>query len=328
VIGVDVGGTNVKYLATDASDRQIICDDIRTDPDDMDGTLGRLAQCVGRQLPAGCARPMAVGLACAGIVDSHSGWLGRSPNLPGWAQSDLGASLSAAFPSVPTVLVNDVNAALYGEYRRGAGRGKSNLVMVALGTGVGGGVIVDGRLLTGTTCGAGEIGHMVLDLDGPRCTCGNRGCLEAFAGSTALLARARRLAAGDPVANGEPAVEVGVAYRAAVLAAGAGLSTTDLYDLAVAGDPTATALFRRAGRRLGQAVAALVNILDPDRVIVGGGVAQAGDLILEPCREMVRTMVLSARGSAAEIVRADLGPFAAALGAAALAREKGAGSCA
>jgi len=307
ILGADTGGTAVKWLLLDDGGAVLDGGEVATNPDDGRDTLARLATAV-----AGTGRtPAAVGLACAGIIDPAAGRLGRSPNLPGWEDTDLGATLRGAFPDVPTALANDVNAALYGEYRAGAGRGCRSLVMLALGTGVGGGVLVDGNLLIGAHCGAGELGHMVLDPDGPVCTCGNRGCLEAWAGSRALLARARELAAD---AGG---------LADLVRRRGEDLSTKDLADLADGGDAAARGLFAEAGRRLGQAVGNLINALDPERVIIGGGVARAGDLVLGPCRETAPTLVLAAGARLTPVVAAELGNNAAAVGAAWLAREAG-----
>ena len=176
----------------------------------------------------GLPRLAAVGLACAGIVDPVTGWLGRSPNLPGWENRDLARRHAAAFGDVPVALANDVNAALYGEFRFGAGRGCRDLVMIALGTGVGGGVIVDGTLLIGAHSGAGEIGHMVagarrsaLRLRQPRLP---RGLLRQHRPA------ARRRASCWPAAP--------LRRRLAALARrrGAALNTRDLADLAEAGD--------------------------------------------------------------------------------------------
>ena len=317
VVGADVGGTNVKYVVVDAAGRRLHQDDIPTDPTDPAGTITRLAEAVDACLPRDAAPLVGVGLACAGIVSPNAGLLGRAPNLPGWENSDLAGALKAAFGNLPTAVANDVNAALYGEFRHGAGRGCKHLVMIALGTGVGGGVLVDGRLVTGFADGAGEIGHMTVALDGPLCTCGNRGCLEAFCGSVALVRRAREL--GDDAQSSD-------VWRAMVARRGTGLTTRDCFELAAAQDPTALAFFAEAGRRLGQAAASLVNVLSPERVIIGGGVGQAGELFLTPCREMIHTHVLSFAGRNTPVVAAELGPFAAAIGAAALAVEAGADS--
>lgn len=307
ILGADIGGTAVKWVLLDDGGGTVAVGDVPTDPADNASTLARLASAVAATGHA----PRAVGLACAGIVDPDRGHLGRSPNLPGWQDSDLGGALRDAFPGLPTALANDVNAGLYGEYRAGAGRGCRDLVMLALGTGVGGGILLDGRLLVGTHCGAAELGHMVLDPDGPVCACGNRGCLEAWAGSRALLARARELSAADgPLAD-------------LVRRQDASLTTRDLAELAESGDAVCLDLFATAGRRLGQAVGNLINALDPERVIVGGGVAQAGELILGPCRAVVPGLVLAEGAKATPVVPAELGPTAAAVGAAWLAREAG-----
>ncbi len=313
VVGADVGGTNIKWVLMPATGSPSWQGEVGTDVRDPATSLRSLRAEVLSRLQGTSHRLLAVGVACAGIVSSRTGWLGRSPNLPGWEEIALGQVVSEVFNGLPSVLANDVNAALYGEYRLGAGRDCRNLVMIALGTGVGGGVLVEGSLVTGAADGAGEIGHMVLDPQGPVCTCGNRGCLEAYAGSVALIARARQLAADEASTT---------AFRSLVLNLGSHLSTADLCRLAETADPTARELFHQAGCRLGQAVANCVNLLDPDRVIIGGGVAQAGDLVLDPCRQFVAKAVLSEGSRHLPVIPAALGPFAAAMGVATLAREQ------
>jgi len=313
ILGADVGGTYVKYALGDGDEPGRWTGEVPSDPASPAATLARLAARIAELLPAG-ARVAAAGLACAGIVDVRAGRLGRAPNLLGWEGADLAGSLRAAFPGAAIALANDVNAALVGEARFGAGRdagGGRDLVMLALGTGVGGAVMIEGRLLLGHRFGAGEVGHTVLDPAGPPCGCGNRGCLEAYAGSRGLLAAARRRAAAPDCPPG---------LRALVAARGEALTTRDLADLAAA-DPGAAALFREAGERLGQAVGNLLNVLDPDLVIVGGGVAAAGDLLLGPCRETAAAVVLCEAARATPIVTAALGSAAAAFGAARLAEE-------
>jgi glucokinase len=314
LVGADVGGTNVKYVVITPDGAIVLQGDIRTAPADVCSTLDLLAETIRGGLGASREAIWTVGLACAGIVDPGTGGLGRSPNLPGWENRNLAETLQRAFGPSPVVVANDVNAALYGEYRFGAGRGYRNLVMIALGTGVGGGVIVDGKLLTGRGHGAGEIGHMPLDLAGPMCACGNVGCLEAFCGSYGLVRRARELAV-LPDATG--------ALRDLVAARGGGLTTRHLFELATGGDAAVRRLFAEAGQRLGQAVSSLINILAPERVIIGGGVGQAGDLLLEPCRAMIARHVMSPPGRETPLVMAELGLHAAAMGAAALAAASG-----
>jgi len=313
-LGADTGGTGVKFIITDPASAVLHEGDIPTNPDSGPDTMSRLADVARDLLGGDLDRLQGVGLACAGIVNPRTGWLGRSPNLPGWENNHLGQTLSAAFADKPVVLANDVNAALYGEYRQGAGQGCDNLIMIALGTGVGGGVLLNGKLVLGSHFGAGEIGHMILDPRGPVCTCGSQGCLEAWAGSVALLKAAHRLARDICTP----------AFANLVLDRGESLTPRDLSILAETGDPTAIELFAAAGRRLGQAVGNLINLLDPDQVIIGGGVAKAGDLILGPCRDMIPGIVLGAEAAKVPVVPAGLGHLAAAVGAACLAREAGA----
>lgn len=308
VVGADVGGTNVKFTLVDVAGHRLAHGDIQTDPRDPVDTMARLAGAAASQLE-GEQAIAGVGLACAGIVSTARGRLGRSPNLPGWEDSDLTGAILASFGSLPVIVANDVNAALFGEYRFGAGRGCRHLVMLALGTGVGGAVLIEGKLLAGFADGAGEIGHMTLELDGAPCPCGNSGCLEAYCGSVGMVRRAHELAAG-PAAT--------VAWRAMAERYAERLTTRQCFELAAADDATALVFFGEVGRRLGQAVASLVNVLAPERVIIGGGVAQAGDVMLAPCRAMVRRHVMSAAGRDTPIVPAELGPHAAAMGAAAL----------
>lgn len=309
-LGIDTGGTAIKYVLTDDRCAVVGQGEVPTQAADPIASLRAVATAVAT-VTGGATMPRlaAVGLACAGIVDPQSGRLGRSPNLPGWESALLGEHLGAEFGARPWALANDVNGALYGEYRQGAGRGCRSLIMIALGTGVGGGVIVRGELVLGAHSGAGEIGHMVLDPDGPECSCGGRGCLEAYAGSTAILRQARQQAEEGALAD-------------LVRTRDAALTTADLAALADSGDPDARAVFAGAGRMLGQAVGNLVNVLDPDKVIIGGGVARAGEHILGPCRAVVPELVLAVAAQQVPVVPAQLGNLAAAIGAASLAREK------
>lgn len=307
-LGADVGGTALKFVLTDSAGEIHAQGDVATDSHSARHTIERLGEATIGMHP----RLRGVGLACAGIVDPVAGTLGRAPNLPGWEDSNLAGAISAVFPDLPVALANDVNGALYGEYRSGAGRGCENLVMLALGTGVGGGVLVDGQLVIGAQCGAGEIGHIVLDLDGPPCPCGNRGCLEAWAGARGVLRAAREIAGTNGTTE---------AFRSRVAGRGESLTPRDLSRLADEGDATAVALYAEVGRRLGQGIGNLVNVLDPDRVIVGGGLAAAGHLFLDICRTQAAGQILSVESKNVPIVPAELGPHAAAIGAAWLARE-------
>jgi len=322
-LGADVGGTTVKYIITDALGGLVHQGQVSTDPQSSKRTLGRLAMDVAEKIgppeessESTFSHLAAVGVACAGIVNPESGHLGRSPNLPGWENTDLKKIISNEFQDKPAVVANDVNAALFGEYSFGAGKGCRDLVMIALGTGVGGGIMLNGQLVVGSHNGAAEIGHMVLDPAGPLCTCGAVGCLEAWAGSVAIVKQARLMAR----------VEMKDTELALLVAEkGDSLTTRDLCILAENGDAASVALFAEVGHRLGHAVGNLINLLDPERVIIGGGVALAGELILGPCRAMVPKMVLAEESRTTPVVTAELGPMAAAMGSATLARQEQAG---
>ncbi len=310
VLGADIGGTSVKFLIVNASRRTVAEGTVATDPGNAAATFAALAAQVHSRL-GDTATLSAVGLACAGIVDPVQGTLGRAPNLPGWEQCDLHSLLKSAFGPVAFALANDVNSALVGEQCLGAGRDCRDLLMLALGTGVGGGVMIDNKLVVGTRFGAAELGHVVLDRDGPMCCCGNAGCLEAYAGAVGIVAAACRRA-GQPEADPE----------LSTLVDQGNLTPQTLATLATSGCAQAVAIFHEAGLRLGQAIGGFVNTLDPERVIIGGGVVLAGDLILGPCRSEAARIILCERSKSIPIVPAELGPRAAAVGAAVLAERE------
>ncbi len=215
--------------------------------------------------------------------------------------------------ALPVVVENDANAAAWAEWRFGAGRGETHLVCVTLGTGIGGGIVLDGRVQRGKHGMAGEFGHMIVVPEGQRCECGNRGCLEQYASGNVLGREARELArAGSPVAV--PMMErVGGDIDALV--------GPVITEAARDGDPLAIELFEEVGRWLGVGLANLAAALDPGMFVIGGGVSDAGELLLRPARDSFRR-VLTGRGFRPEprIVRAALGPEAGLVGAADLAR--------
>jgi glucokinase len=258
----------------------------------------------------------AVGLAVAGFVDEKRSLLRFAPNLP--MQDRPLRDLISPRVGLPVVVENDANAAAWAEWRFGAGRGETRLVCVTLGTGIGGGIVFDGEVQRGRHGMAGEFGHMVVVPDGHRCECGNRGCLEQYASGNRLGREARELArAGSPVTV--PLVErVGGDIDALV----GPLITEAARD----GDPCAVELFEDVGRWLGIGLANLAAALDPGVFVIGGGVSDAGELLLRPARESFRR-TLTGRGFRPEprIVVADLGPEAGLVGAADLARTQALG---
>ena len=252
-------------------------------------------------------------MGAAGLVDETRSVVRFAPNL-GWREQPLRQLLEAA-TDLPVVVENDANAAAWAEYRFGAARGRDDVVMVTVGTGIGGALILGGQLYRGGFGLAGEIGHLVLDPDGPPCGCGRRGCWEQFASGNALLRDARARAADDRV-GAKLLLSLGDGTPEGV--AGAHITTA-----AKRGDPVALAVFAHAGYWLGRGMAELAAVLDPRCYVVGGGVSEAGDLLLAPARAAFAEHLMgSGVRPPAEILIAELGNLAGLVGAADLARVR------
>ena len=251
-------------------------------------------------------------LAVAGLVLAEDNKVVFSPNLHAVEDIPLTDKLESRI-GLPLTLENDANAATWGEFRFGAGSEVDHLVFVALGTGIGGGVISHRMLVRGAQGSAGELGHVTIQASGPRCACGNRGCLEALASGTAIRRRARELASEHP----------GSALGS--LAADREVLGEDVTRLAREGDGVAVAVLEEAGRWLGIGLAGFVNVFNPEVITVGGGVMAAGELILEAAREEVRLRARPPSRDLVQIKEATLGPMSGVLGAAALARDPSSG---
>ena len=308
-IGVDIGGTKVAAGVVD-SQGQVLARARRLtpsrDPKAVENTIVEVVE----ELRAS-HEIAAVGVGAAGFVDADRSRGLFAPHLA-WRNEPLRAAVAEAV-ALPVVVENDANAAAWAEWRFGAGRGETHLVCVTLGTGIGGGIVLDGRVQRGKHGMAGEFGHMIVVPEGQRCECGNRGCLEQYASGNVLGREARELArAGSPVAV--PMMErVGGDIDALV--------GPVITEAARDGDPLAIELFEEVGRWLGVGLANLAAALDPGMFVIGGGVSDAGELLLRPARDSFRR-VLTGRGFRPEprIVRAALGPEAGLVGAADLAR--------
>ncbi len=308
VLGMDMGGTNLRLavvgadgkvhrainrpLGRDKAPRPVI--------EEIGGGLDELrAWCHGREFV-----PVAVSLGAPGIIAREEGTIVFSPNLPGWRDVPLRRIIGER-TGLPTGLENDANAAAFGEYWQGGGRGTRHLVMFTLGTGVGGGIISDGRLVRGSRGMAGELGHLtVAPRDGLLCNCGNRGCLEAYASATAIVARLAENWKGDgpspPTAR-------------------------DAYLLAREGDEECLAIFREAGTYLGTAMANLVNTLNPEVFIIGGGAAEAWEMIVPAAEEEMRSRAIRFTDLASRVAlrKAELGDLAGVIGAAGIIWSEG-----
>jgi glucokinase len=251
-------------------------------------------------------------LAVAGLILAQENKVIFSPNLHAVEGIPLKDELEPRI-GLPLTLENDANAAAWGEFRFGAGSEVDHLVFVTLGTGVGGGVISHGVLLRGAQGSGGELGHVTLHVTGPRCACGNRGCLEALASGTAISRRARELASEHPdSALGRLAAERKVLGE-------------DVTRLAREGDELALTVLEESGRWLGIGLAGFVNIFNPEVAAIGGGVMAAGEFILEAARKEVHLRARPPSRDLVEIKEASLGPESGLLGAAALARDPSSG---
>ena len=312
--GVDFGGTNIKIgLVTPRGQvRHETIVPTRTWQRPAAFVEG-LAMVVTRMLQREHRRCRleGIGIGAPGLIDATRGRIHRLVNVPGgWEGIALGRLVSRRMRCV-CVVDNDANVVALGEWRFGAGRGATHVVMVTLGTGVGGGLIVEGRLVRGAAGSAGEIGHVPIRPDGPRCGCGSRGCVEAFVGTRALRRRTRALIRQHP----------GSVLARFVARERQGLTPELLSRAARAGDRHAQTLWREVGMELGQALAGVVNLLNPERIIIGGGVANAWPWFAPSLRRTVRARAFAVPAAAARIVNAQLGDQAGVVGAASLVWE-------
>lgn len=310
VVAADLGGTRLRVAAVDPTGQILVR---RSQPtraeeggesvlDRLEQEMAAVVQAVGRE------RVQALAVAVAGPVNPWTGVVHTAPNLPGWHEVPLKTHLEARL-GLLTLVGNDANLAALGEQRFGVGRGAHHLVYLTVSTGIGGGIIHNGQLLLGAEGLAGEVGHMTVDPDGPRCGCGNFGCLEALASGSAIARRmVERLRAGEPSAVRAMVQDDLDRVTAEVVVTAARLD-----------DPVARSVMAEAARYLGIGVASLVHLFNPECVIIGGGVANAGPLLFLPVEAEVQQRVMLAFRRRLTIRRALLGDDVGVLGAAALA---------
>lgn len=276
-VGVDIGGTKIAAGLVDADGA---VHDRRRRPTPH-GDAVALVDAVTGLVDELAGDDVAVGVGFPGFIDL-TGTVRSAPNLPALVGAPLRQRLEARWTGAVTV-VNDADAAAWGELRRGAGRDADGLAMLTIGTGVGGGLVIAGRLVRGANGAAGELGHVIIDEGGPPCGCGNHGCLEAHASGTAIARKARERVAAGAVASGSPLATAPELHGDAVTAA------------AVDGDADALAVLDDAGFWLGVGVASIANAVDPPIVVVGGGAAAgAGEHLLAPARRACAERLLGA----------------------------------
>ncbi|MFC1860094.1 ROK family protein [Chloroflexota bacterium] len=252
-----------------------------------------------------------ISIAAAGAIDPGKGLVVFSPHLPGWYDVPLRDIVKKKY-GVNTLLINDANAAALGEHHFGAGRGVDNLALLTVGTGIGGGIIINGRLYSGANGSAGEIGHMTIDVNGPRCECGNNGCLEMLASGTAIAREAvKRIRQGE----GSSLIEMVEGKIENITAEKVSMAAKD-------GDVLASEIIMTAATYLGVGIANLVNIFNPEMIIIGGGVAKMGDLLLNPARRVIKERAFQLPAQTVQIVTAQLGNDAGLVGAAVFAFQQ------
>ncbi len=303
VYGIDIGGTNIKLGIVDSGGGVVkegmIPTGAEEGPRAVTARISKWFDSCKKNIPD----IDRVGVGCAGLVDSKKGILFSSPNLPGWSNVELGKLFSEEL-NLPAIIDNDANCAAYGEFRLGAGKGVKHFICVTLGTGVGAGLIINGRLHRGFSGQAGEIGHTLIKVEGRLCGCGNRGCLEAYIGSSAIVERAKKMLeqeSGNSLAGVEQ------------------LSVKDITKAAEDGNEIAIRTLEKTGWYFGIGLVNAVHIINPEVIAVGGGVSGAGDLILNPTRESFAEHVMNDIFLDVRIVTAQLGNKASFLGAAMLA---------
>ncbi len=320
IIGVDLGGTNIVAgaLSIDGT-RHLAMQSIPTNSTVGDeGVASRIVGIVGKVIDdtmreAGAQRRdfVGIGVGAPGPLDRERGIVLVAPNL-GWKDFPLRDRIQEQL-GLPTTLDNDANCATFGEWWQGAARGGSDVVGLTIGTGIGGGLILNGALYHGATDMAGEVGHTTIDLNGRHCKCGNYGCLEAYASGPAIATRAREVLVRE---EGESAIPAMVNGRLEAITA------QTVYDAAKAGDAVANEIVRDTARYLGVGIANLLNIFNPDTVVIAGGVTAAGDALFVPMRAEVRRRAFSPAVEAVRIVAGELPGTAGVIGAVASFKQQ------
>lgn len=319
IVGVDLGGTNIVAGALPEDGSEVVA--LRSEPtranQGAEAVIDRIVRMIDTVIAETIAQTgitrkdvVGIGVGAPGPLDRERGVVVTTPNL-GWTNFPL-RDVIAERTGLPVRIDNDANCATLGEWWLGAARGATNVVGMTIGTGIGGGIILNGRLYHGSSDVAGEIGHTTIDVTGRRCKCGNYGCLEAYASGPSIAERAREALAGDDgslllrLVNGEPEK----------------ITAATVYEAAQRGDDVALEVVRETARLLGAGVANLLNIFNPDVVVIAGGVTHAGDALFEPLRREVRKRAFRPAVDACRIVPGTLPGSAGVVGAVAAFKQQ------
>lgn len=305
-IGIDVGGTNVKIALVE--DGKIIYSNSVPTYAKMgyEYTVNNIKQSIRDLMKETSTTEKdieGIGFDFPGQVDYKTGIVKLAPNIPGWVNIPIAKLIEDEF-HIPTKIDNDVRCAALGEMKFGAGRDCENFICITVGTGIGSGIVINGQIVRGASNAAGELGHIKLQMeDGPLCGCGDSGCLEAFASGPAIVAMACEYLKG------------GKSAKFAEMAGDGEITPYIVAKAAEAGDPVAKRIFEIIGYRIGMGLTSVINLLNPERVIIGGGVAECGELLLDPVKRTIKARAMKVAGETVEIVPAELGNSAGVIGA-------------
>jgi glucokinase len=304
LIGIELCGATLRAATVD--NEGVICER-REEPLDAENLIAQVARVV-KELQQKANNIGAVGIAIPGLVNRQTDRVIASNYVPGPIRENLHEEVMKA-TGLRVELENDANAAAYGEYKIGAGRGSKDLFYITIGEGIGGAIILDGKLWTGASGLAGEVGHITIDTEGDECICGNTGCLETVASAPNIVRRAKERLNRDSTSS------------LSKLAMNKDFTAKDLAREAKEGDDFSLMMIERTGKYIGTGVASVINLLNIERIVLGGGVMQAGELILNPIIQEAKRRAFQPCFEATEIVVAALGEDAATIGVAMLARD-------
>lgn len=298
IVTFDLGGTNLKTALWDLDDNLIHLDSVSTKAmKGRDAVITLLVNQFIKLMKAVDNKPKALGIGCPGPIDPKTGFVYTLPNFPDWENVALKIILEHKI-KIPVIMENDATAAAWGEFKAGAGRNVNNMICVTLGTGIGTGIIIDGKILHGAQGVAGEAGHITILPDGPKCGCGNNGCLETLASATALVRNFKQK----------------MKEKKNVNIADFDISARQVVEDATKGDVISKGAVEETGRYLGIGMATLINIFNPSLIVFSGGLSGAGEMLFEPCRDEINKRAFKLQAEHCQLKIAELQELAAHVG--------------
>ena len=315
ILGIDLGGSKILTAVVNSRGEMLSSDEgITPATEGREAVIQSIVESshrVLKQANVAISEICAIGIGAAGISNPETGILFTSPHLPGWRDVSLRDIIQEKLGK-KTFLTNDANAAALGEFYFGAARGARNFIYITLSTGIGGGIVIDGKIYSGAIGAAGEVGHMTIDDDGPICNCGNRGCWETLASGTALAREARQ--------------RIKEGARTSILEYAEGdvekVTAQVIHSAAEHGDSLARELIARTGYYVGVGLANLINIFNPELIVIGGGLSNIGDMLLKPAFKTAGERAYKEAFQAVRFASAELGRNSGVLGAAAFAFQE------